>query len=59
MVTEGLGENDQVIIEGVQKVRSGVVVTVAEGKVDESALDELRAKVPGGAGGGAVLPKKP
>ena len=59
VVTEGLGENDQVIIEGVQKVRSGVVVTVAEGKVDESALNELRAKVPGAVPGGEAAPKKP
>jgi hypothetical protein len=43
----------------VQKVRSGVVVTVTEGKVDESALNELRAKVPGAVAGGAVAPKKP
>jgi RND family efflux transporter MFP subunit len=47
VVEEGLTAEDRVIIEGQQKVRDGAEVMPVMGEVDDAALRDLLAQVPG------------
>ncbi len=47
LVAEGIGADEQVIIEGQQKVRDGAPVIAQPGEIDDSPLRELMKNVPG------------
>lgn len=59
LVEEGLTAEEQVIIEGLQKVRDGAAITLVPGEIDDAPLQALLATVPGAAAASTAKPTAP
>jgi len=59
IVESGLAADDNVVLEGVMKVRDGAPVTARPGAIDDTSFRELEATVPGGVRPAAEPPSAP